>query len=308
MNAIEKKEVLVIYNSVDFFEQEIKNRGWEISKLQKEETLAFRIIKKLIEKITIGQNFLYANWKHHLEKYKVIVLFAPVDEKTIQYIQAKNPQIKIVYWYWNPAYRIGRPTETHYNLTDLWTFDKFDAVNYKMKYNNTFYFDTIQTKPVQLKYDLAFVGRNKHRKERLLELKEFFISQNLKPYFHIVPNRNEKNPNHIKELSYSEYLEVVAQSKAILDIMPPSQVGLTLRPMESIFLRKKIISDNPHLKNEPFYNPANVFIIGEDNFEDLPQFLESPYEPISEEILKRYEFDNWMERILQDTQFTYGKV
>ena len=181
--------------------------------------------------------------------------------------------------------------------------DKNDAKNYNLKYNNTFYFDTIFSESSIEQNDIVFVGRNKHRKEKLMDLKNQFKKSGFKSLFHIVPNRNEQNPEKVQELSYKEYLKLITGSKAILDIMPPSQVGLTLRPMESIFLNLKIITDNPHIADEPFYNPKNVFILGVDEEENLQAFLDLPFAPIESENLKKYDFDNWMERILTNKEF-----
>lgn len=149
------------------------------------------------------------------------------------------------------------------------------------------------------------MGRNKHRKERLNNLKIEFEKKSLKALYYIVPNRNEKNPEKIKELSYKEYLKIISKSKAILVVMPPSQVGLTLRPMESLFLEIKLITDNLHIKYEPFYNQQNIFILGSDDIKGLPIFLNTPYKPTSKLIKNQYDFESWIKRIISDTQWNY---
>ncbi|MBS7332395.1 MAG: hypothetical protein KIG88_02205, partial [Weeksellaceae bacterium] len=259
-----------------------------------------RIVQKLCKKCKINDFFLFGDWIKNILNYKTVIVFAPVEDKILKYIKSKNPNIKIIYWFWNPAYRIGRPTPLHYEVSELWNFDKENAIQYKMHYNNTFYFDSIKaTSDTQEKInDIVFVGRNKHRNETLLNIKTQFDNLGLVSLFHIVPNRNENNPDNIKELSYQEYINLITNSKAILDVMPPSQIGLTLRPMESLFLEIKLITNNVHIKNEPFYNKNNIFIIGDDNFEDLKSFLESPYQKIPDKIKMDYEFDQWITRIL----------
>lgn len=295
-------QTIILYNSVPYFIDHISKKGYWISEMYRNEGLLNRIGRKICQKLSLNDSFLYGDWVKKITTAKYIIVFAPIESKILEFIKKRNPSIKIIYWYWNPAYRIGRPTDKLRKLADIWTFDKIDKVNYNLKYNNTFYFNSIQKLEVPIVYDLVFVGRNKHRKEKLLELKNYFESKDFKSIFHIVPNRNEKNPEKIKELSYAEYLKLISSSKAILDIMPPSQVGLTLRPMESLFLEIKIITDNEHIKEEPFYNPQNIFILGQDSLDNLRIFLDSPFVPISEEIKNNYDFDNWCKRIINETK------
>lgn len=301
---VNKEEILILYNSVEFFFEELNQRGYSIAKVYKKETFFLRILRKILSKLSISKHYLYANWAKNMITYKYVIIFAPVEIEVIKYIKCKNPNIIIKYWYWNPAYRIGRPTLEYYELTELWTFDKNDAKNYQMKYGNTFYFDSISLQKKKEEYDTIFVGKNKHRQEKLNELSTKFQELGLKSYFYIVPNRNEKNPQKIKELSYGDYLNLVSNSRTILDIMPPAQVGLTLRPMESLFLSKKIITDNCEIKKEPFYNENNIFIL-EDNITSLSQFLLKPYVEISFEIKKKYEFNEWIYRIINNIEFEY---
>lgn len=302
MNQIKKEEVLIIYNSVPFFENLIQNKGYHIDHLYKDESLSTRIIQKICKKCKVNDYFLFGKWIKNIKNYKIVIAFAPVEDKVIEFIKTKNPNLRIIYWFWNPAYRIGRPTPLHYKLSELWNFDKENAIQYEMQYNNTFYFEEIKPSfdDKSKDYDVVFVGRNKHRSEKLLNIQNQLDQLELKSLFHIVPNRNEENPNNIKELSYQEYIDLISKSKAILDIMPPSQTGLTLRPMESIFLEKKIITDNIHIKEEAFYNKNNIFIVGEDSLEHLKTFLDSPYEAIPSEIKMNYEFEQWITRIINN--------
>lgn len=298
MLKIEKNNILIIYNSVEYFEELLQKRNYHTCTLYPNENIITRSLKKICKKINCNDSFLFNSQLRKLKNYTTLIVFAPVDDYVLQYFKQKNPRLKIIYWFWNPAYRIGRPTAIHYNNAELWTFDNEDADRYNMQYNNSFYFNEITCTKSFDCYDIVFVGRNKHRNNTLNLYKEKFEELGLKSLFHIVPNRNEKNPNNIRELSYQEYIDVVSSSKAILDIMPPSQVGLTLRPMESLFLEKKLITDNIHIEKEPFYTPDNIFILGKDNILSLHEFLNKPYQKVDSTIKDYYDFDQWVERMI----------
>lgn len=298
MSKIEKNKILILYNSVEYFEELLNKRNYQTCTLYPNENIITRSLKKICKKIDCKDFFLLSSPLKNLKNFSTLIVFAPVDDFILQHFKDKNPHLKILYWFWNPAYRIGRPTEIHHNNAELWTFDTEDATRYNMKYNNTFYFNEISISNSKNSYDIVFVGRNKHRNDTLNFYKDKFEELGLKSLFHIVPNRNERNPNNIKELSYQEYINVVSSSKAILEIMPPSQVGLTLRPMESLFLEKKIITDNILIEKEPFYTPNNIFILGKDDLSSLKDFLSKPYQKIEDSIKEFYDFDQWLERII----------
>ena len=66
--------------------------------------------------------------------------------------------------------------------------------------------------------------------------------------------------------------------------------------MESLFLKKKLITSNKNIKNHNFYNKNNIFIIGEDKWKDLDKFINSDYEEIDQSIINYYDFDEWIKR------------
>ena len=66
--------------------------------------------------------------------------------------------------------------------------------------------------------------------------------------------------------------------------------------MESIFLKKKLITNNKNVKNFKFYNKNNIFIIGIDKWENLEEFLNKKYHDIDRKILEKYDFKNWLDR------------
>lgn len=66
--------------------------------------------------------------------------------------------------------------------------------------------------------------------------------------------------------------------------------------MEAIFLKKKLITNFRNIKTEKFYNPSNIFVIGEDNPEELESFINSPMKEIDSSLIEYYEFNNWINR------------
>ena len=65
--------------------------------------------------------------------------------------------------------------------------------------------------------------------------------------------------------------------------------------MEALFYEKKLITNNKNIINYDFYCKENIFILEKDDIEELPQFLKTPYKKIDNEIVNKYEFENWLE-------------
>ena len=80
-----------------------------------------------------------------------------------------------------------------------------------------------------------------------------------------------------------------------MDIMADNQNGLTLRPMEAMFFKKKLITNNADIINYNFYNSENIFILGQRPLEEIPAFLDEPVREVPEDILDEYRMENWLE-------------
>ncbi len=245
---------------------------------------------KICRKLNILNSFFYSSWKNEIEKYDVVILGENGYSKSIsKYIKKKNKKCKIVMYFWNnidDAYKKHLQDE---NIDEFWTFDKEDAKKYNMKYNPQFYTKDIQLKSSCQEFDILFLGRAKKRKNEIMALKNILEQQNLKCKFIIIEDEKDY-------IQYDEYLELISKSKCILDYNQEGQVGLTLRPMEALFFSKKLITNNSDIKNYDFYNPKNIFILGENRMEEVNKFINTPNEKIDEDIIKNYDFDSWVDR------------
>ena len=80
----------------------------------------------------------------------------------------------------------------------------------------------------------------------------------------------------------------------MLEILKEGQTGATLRLMEALFFKKKIITTNKSVKDEPFYSPQNVFIVGERSISELETFIKSDYDASVDKYIDIYDVSSWM--------------
>ena len=82
-----------------------------------------------------------------------------------------------------------------------------------------------------------------------------------------------------------------------MDIPRIGQHGLTMRIFECLATNTKIVTTNKSIKNYPFYNPSNIYILENDYLPDIAWF-EKEYIPIGESVIKKYSIENWVKAIL----------
>ncbi|WP_447641113.1 MULTISPECIES: hypothetical protein [Chitinophagaceae] len=99
-------------------------------------------------------------------------------------------------------------------------------------------------------------------------------------------------------ITYNEYLEFLKGATIIADFLNPVHKGLSFRVFEAIGYKKKLITTNSSVRHYDFYHPDNIFILENNNWSGLAQFLFTDYQPIPEEIREKYCFKNWINYVL----------
>lgn len=100
-----------------------------------------------------------------------------------------------------------------------------------------------------------------------------------------------------RDFPYKEYLEMILRSRATLDILQKGQEGIGARPVETLLFKRKLITDYAGIQEYDFYRKENIFILGEDDFRRLPDFLMDPYREIPEDIVFGYTFEGMLQNL-----------
>lgn len=281
-----KNKILIIrMKGTDFFFNSISNIEWYYRCSIK--NIMFRFLKKM--KLPLIYLY-YGNWKKRLKEFDKVILFDTGFSNEIpKYIKKKNRNIKIIYWYWNSMKEHNNKVIENKYIDEIWTYNRFDAQKYNLKYNPQFYLKKCELSNSKINSDVLFVGRDKGREKDINEIQEKLKSKNIITTFRVI--KNEKDL-----ISYTEYLNLLECSKCVLDYSFTLPCGLSLRPLEALFYEKKLITNNNDIKNYDFYDADNIFIIGEDNIENIQKFINKPYKKIDKEIVQYYSYDSWLNR------------
>lgn len=297
-------KILFFQDNNDWAE-EIKKYGLEVRPLFKKIPGALKIFRVAHFKYELPfRRIWYSRWVDESCKYEIVIVPAtPFTPPVTRYIDRKKlaPNIRLIYWYWDPVRDKYMPKLIS-SKWEKWSFDKADSIKFSLKYNSTYFFSSLRLPQQHIKFDIFFIGLNKGRLDKLLELKDVLLEHELSIYFHIVNERKFDRDKRMstQKLTYSEVLKFISQSRAILELYQNNQTGLTLRSMESIFFKRKLITNNPTIKTYDFYCKDNIFIIGEDDINFIKEFVQSPYKEISTEIVLEYDFSSWLNRVVSN--------
>lgn len=241
--------------------------------------------------------------KEKIDGYDVIIFFeCVVKNKAIKIIRENNPNLRIIIYFRNQfSYSKKRNLSLKFLKKydcEFWSYNKKDCENLNFKYNSQFwninYYKKIEKKSSIL-YNFCFLGRVKGREKELIELEKFSKQSNKENFFYLVPKTEYNFDKNIsdKYMSYVDYLNIAQKSLCIVDLVSSKNYGLTLRPLEAQFLKKKLITNYKDIEKYDFYDKNNIFILGKDSIQLLQNFLETAYIENFKD-LDKYNFDSWI--------------
>lgn len=109
----------------------------------------------------------------------------------------------------------------------------------------------------------------------------------------------KKSEFNFKSLRNDEIIEIIKESNTIFDIPHNKQSGLTMRTIETLGAKRKLITTNKQIRRYNFYNENNIMILNDDNFNEVSTFLKHDYQDIPEEIYQEYSLSSWVKNIIE---------
>lgn len=228
----------------------------------------------------------------------VIIGFDTVDPELIRWIREGHPNNRIIIYFINTVRDPKRVQMFMEQDCELWSFDRNDCKKYDMQFND-WYCTYVPNQNPKIKYDVVFIGREKTRRPFLNRFAEYMNQNGISYYYHITHERNYPiiNPRKYRyHISYAKMIELEKKARAMIEIVEPGQGGSTLRIMDAVFNNIKLITNFASIKQSELYHPNNIYILEDDSFDGVKNFLEKPFQPYSKEIMQKYSFEHWIGR------------
>ena len=188
----------------------------------------------------------------------------------------------------------------------FFVFDSNDVTKYqKTTAITNFYFDYLDEHCL-IKQDVFFLGTfMKDRMEDIAFLAENLYNAGLKTNINILYDKEKKVRryrkypiNFIKKaISYEDAMFESKSSNILLDVENSIHKGLSLRGFEAIGFGKKLITNNKLITHYDFYNRNNIFLLNS-NSPNLSNFLNIPYQKEESELIEKYSFTFWIQKVL----------
>lgn len=212
--------------------------------------------------------------------------------------------------------KIGLNIESILPIFDRsYSFDEVDCENNKyLRFRPLFYSDdylNIEKVSNEYKYDLSFIG-TAHSDRYIIckKINEQLMKGKMRSYMYLYLNdrrlyrmkriinpkmRNSKiDEFQFVSLSKSQVIQIIKDSKVILDINHPKQNGLTMRSIEALGAKRKLITTNKNIAKYDFYNDNNISIIDREKCRINISFFGTSYLDIQQDIYQKYSLNSWI--------------
>ena len=296
------KTIIITYHKDAYFFPYIKDKNIKVFEPIRNKSLLTRIMFR----IPFLCLFTYG-FRNELKTAKKVIIFdSAYNELLGKYLKFKMKD-KVFLYFWNPISKTysGKANKIISNakkIMPVYSFDHNDCENFKISYRPMVYssdvndcIDIIK----ETKYDLFFLGWKKDRSNQIEKLYNEYFKGKIKCLFILVGDEERVIDDSIiytrNRIPYSKYLDYFLNSRCILDIPQEGQEGLTIRNVECLFFRKKMITTNACIVHYDYYNENNTLILDNNHKKDLNCFINSDYIDIDENIKRKYDFKYWIE-------------
>ncbi|KHT52224.1 hypothetical protein [Vibrio sinaloensis] len=239
----------------------------------------------------------------------------------IKLLKKRNIHITLYMW---DSFENKKYAKSLVNIVDdCYSFDLIDcSKDNKVNYLPLFYSKSTLPTSKTSAYDLSFVGTLHSDRYQLIKSIEkqvndfglntfiylyhpskfvFFIKKILKiDYVDI-----KFSDVHFEPLPYTEVLNVFDNSFAILDMQHPSQSGLTMRTIETLGARKKLITSNPNVALLDFFDERNILVLEREQPTIPRNFFDDKYLDIPTEVYEKYSLDGWLSHLTGSARYNF---
>lgn len=297
--------------TVDYFDERPSNTFFVKAMIRLNPTFLRRYIDRYYKEIidrTAG----------HAYDYIFIIKAEAISDNSLQRLRELHPEARFVLYLWDNFNNfVGGQKKLDY-FDKVLTFDIEDAPKYGLEFLPLFYlpeYSRIGDIPADAQTDILFIGTihsDRYRFLRKIADQTQSFSRNVYFYMFFMSRvlyykmklqdkafRNvRKKDFQFKPLSRTQIMNHFKQSRAVIDIQHPKQTGLTMRTIETLGARRKLITTNALIQRYDFYDPANILVVDRTNPVITEEFLETPYRPVPEDIYKKYSLESWVQTIL----------
>lgn len=257
--------------------------------------------------------------KNNKYDYVFVIKGDMITNKSLTNLRATFTESKFILYLWDSIENIIGIEDKFKYFDAVFSFDKKDVKNnVLLKFRPLFYCDEYakdRKGVTNFKYDVFFCGTiHSDRYKILSEIKKecfhldikfygYFYLQSKFIYYYYWLFKSEFRFTRSKDFKYiplssNDLSDIVDCSRCVVDIPSPAQNGLTMRTIEMLGMKKKIITTNYDIINYDFYNENNICVINKKNPNISKDFIDGEYNDVDSKIYEKYSLEYWLLEIL----------
>lgn len=187
----------------------------------------------------------------------------------------------------------------------VYTYNFYDVDRYDLKYFPIMYsrLDKIFKQKEKTNFNCLYVGQSKKRIDDILFSYRLLKKYIGKPRYVIINYSNEEKLEGVSTsmISYTQVIDMILESKAIVDIAQKESNGFNLKVCEAVIFDKILFTDNSKIKELSFYDPTKMVLISEIS-QKIDILLENKVEYTDEQ--KRYFSPNrFIEEVYRELKY-----
>ena len=278
--------------------------------------------------IRINRNLLAGYINHYYNKiiketlqkeydYVFFIKGESISASNVRRLKQFHPEANFIIYHWDSIANNSNAQNLLPYFDRVFSFDKIDCERLGLHFLPLFYTPDYANIPYydkEIKYDMLFVGTTHSDRYKLVKRIEeqiikmgglcltwFYFPSKILYYKMKIQNSYLRqipvHTFHFKPMSKELLLQLYAGSRIIIDVQHPKQTGLTMRCIETLGAKRKLITTNYYITEYDFYNPDNILVVDR-NLPYVPEkFLNEPYRDTPKEIYESCSIKNWLSSI-----------
>lgn len=241
--------------------------------------------------------------KYSLEKVKIspsdhyYIIFTDIalaryDAKYVTNYKKRYPNTTLVLMINNAMYLRDKLLKKHLQHMDLiYSFSEKDADDYGFFFQPDIYSEINPEEAPEITSDIFFAGNANDRAELLNALGQYMLDHGVNAHIY-VQNTKDKDKKVTNGIHYNEWLNYATimdenmHTNCILEVVGDRYTGMTLRTVEALCFKKKLLTNNYTIEHMPFYDSRFIHIFKKDDLGSIDHEFIKKRESVT------YNYDN----------------
>ena len=191
-------------------------------------------------------------------------------------VRMLNPNARYIYYAWDDVSNLIKKNHIRY-FDEIYSYNIIECKKNKWNYLPVFVQESGVGHSKEDKYDIVFIGSlNDDRRKIADDLYEKY-SSSYRLFIYLYDKENIGGRFcHNSPLTNKQYISIMREAKAILDVPQICQKGPTTRAFDALLTETKVITVNKYMQYYPVYSD-NMIIVDRDNIDIPYEFINKKY-------------------------------